>query len=324
MRNLLIHEATFARIAEDLKARSDDVATYVLYNDGQIRDVAGNVLEDTRGLTIGYGTPDVWFSAAGPPFMSAILGANRLEWFQASAAGTEHPVLRSLIEKAERYTGSHVQSEAIAEWVLWAGLDWLQKGQARRAAQANKVWGRIPFREIARTHWLIIGFGAIGQATARRLRALGATVTGVRRTPGSHEHADEMIDPEAVLEATGRADVVLLCTPHTEETEGMANAAFFAAMKSTAMLVNVGRGMLVDEAALVHALDSGEIDHASLDVTATEPLPEDSPIWTHPKITLTAHLSADTMGTAHRSDALFLDNLDRLLSGAPLRNLVTD
>ena len=103
-----------------------------------------------------------------------------------------------------------------------------------------------------------------------------------------------------------------------------ANAAFFAAMKSTAMLVNVGRGMLVDEAALVHALDSGEIDHASLDVTAIEPLPEDSPIWTHPKITLTAHLSADTMGTAHRSDALFLDNLDRLLSGAPLRNLVTD
>ena len=322
MHKLLIHEATFARIGGDLKRFAEDVTLNILFNDGEIRDAGGASVVDLSSITLGYGTPDVWFTDVAPVFMKTVLGVDRLDWFQAAAAGTEHPALQMLIQKAERYSGSHEQAEAIAEWVMWAGFDWLQKGNARRAAQAAKTWARIPFREIADTHWLIVGFGAIGQATARRLRALGAKVTGVCRTPGAHHHADAMIHPGEMAGALGDVDAVLLSLPHTEETENMANAAFFKAMRRDALFANVGRGKLVDEGALVEALDAGEIDHASLDVTATEPLPEDSPIWSHAKITLTAHLSADTLGTARRTDALFLENLQRFLSGEALKNLV--
>lgn len=322
MHKLLIHEATFARIGSELKRCNAHVQPIVLYNNGDFQDTIGQPVSTLADITLGYGTPDVWFSSIAQSFVATMLGADSLAWFQSSAAGTEHPVLQALQQKAQTYTTSHEQSDAIAEWVLWAGFDWLQKGPARRAAQARKDWSRIAFRELAGTHWLIIGFGAIGQATARRLRALGAKVTGVRRTPGEHEDADAMINPEQLYGALAMADVVVLSLPHTGETTQMANSAFFEAMRKDALFANVGRGMLVEEAALLNALDSGQIDHAALDVTVTEPLPEDSPIWSHPRITLTAHLAADTLGSARRTDALFLDNLERFLEGKTLRNLV--
>lgn len=324
MYKLLIHEGTFARIAADLKTRADHIAPIIIYNDGKFRDSAGNLVENVSDITLAYGTPDVWFSKIALTFVKAVLSADHLAFFQSSAAGIDHPVLESLKDKADIYATSHEQSEAIGEWALWAGFDWLQKGNARRAGQAAKNWQRIEFTEIADTHWLIIGFGAIGQATARKLRALGARVTGVRRTPGAHADADAMITPADLPKVLGKADIVLLALPHTEATENMANADFFTAMGSASLFINVGRGLLVDEAAMLAALDGGQIDHATLDVTAVEPLPEDSPIWSHPNITLTAHLAADTMGSARRTDALFLRNLDGFLSEKPLKNVVSD
>jgi phosphoglycerate dehydrogenase-like enzyme len=293
-----------------------------MYNNGKIQDATGQAVESGTDITLGYGTPDVWFSKIAPIFIQAIMDTDSLKWFQSSAAGIEHPVLQMLREKAEAYTTSHEQSEAIAEWALWAGFDWLQKGNFRRAAQVSKTWKRIEFRELAGTHWLIVGFGAIGQATARKLRGLGAKVTGVRRTVGVHKDADMMIQPDAIKSVLGEADVVLLCLPHTPETNEIADMGFFTAMRSDALFANVGRGMLVDEAALLWALEAGEIDHAALDVTVTEPLPAESPIWNHPKVTLTAHLAADTLGSARRTDRLFLRNLDLFLDGKTLENIV--
>jgi len=327
MHKLLIHEATFARIAPDLKMRADKVSPLILHNDGMhndgnFRDSDGNLIENLPAFTLAYGTPDIWFRAIAMTFVQAVLGTPSLEWFQSSAAGVEHPVLQSIMAKADAYSTSHEQSEAIGEWALWAGFDWLHKGNARRAAQAAKDWQRIDFTEMADTHWLIVGFGAIGQATARKVRALGGRVTGVRRTQGPHENADAMLTPDALPEVLGHADIVLLSLPHTDETTHIANKDFFAAMKPDALFANVGRGLLVDEAAMLAALDAGEIDHATLDVTAVEPLPEESPIWHHPKITLTAHLAADTMGSARRTDRLFLRNLDLFLDGKTPENIV--
>ena len=322
MHKLLIHEATFARIVPDLKMRADKVSLLILHNDGNFRDSDGNLIAKPPAVTLAYGTPDAWFSPIAMTFVQAVLGAPSLEWFQSSAAGVEHPVLQSIMAKADAYSTSHEQSEAIGEWALWAGFDWLQKGNARRAAQVAKDWQRIEFSEMADTRWLIVGFGAIGQATARKVRALGGHVTGVRRTQGPHDAADAMLTPDALPEALGQADIVLLCLPHTDETEHIANKNFFAAMKPDALFANVGRGLLVDEPALLAALDTGEIDHATLDVTAVEPLPEDSHIWHHPKITLTAHLAADTMGSARRTDQLFLRNLDLFLEGKTPENSV--
>ncbi|MEM6411628.1 MAG: D-2-hydroxyacid dehydrogenase [Pseudomonadota bacterium] len=322
MHTLLIHEGTFERLGEELKARTADVNLVILHNDGSFRNATGETLDGDINPTIGYGTPDVWFTRIAPKFVQTLLETERLHWFQSSAAGLEHPILRAIGEKAELYTNSHAQADAIAEWVLWAGLDWLQGGPARRAAQTGKRWDRLEFREMAGTHWVVVGFGAIGREAAKRLRKLGAKVTGVRRTPGNDPDADRIIHPSDVIEALADADAVLLCCPHTEETEGMANAEFFAAMKPNSLFLNVGRGKLVDESALLAGLNHGKPEHAALDVVDTEPLPADNPIWTHPAITLTPHISANTMGSAHRTDKMFLQNLDRFLAKGELKNLV--
>ncbi|MEM7663784.1 MAG: NAD(P)-dependent oxidoreductase [Pseudomonadota bacterium] len=322
MHTLLIHEATFDRLGDELKAHAASLRFVILGNDGSFREASGKVLDGEIKPTIGYGTPDVWFTRIAPKFVQTLLETDRLEWFQSSAAGLEHPILRAIGGKAEVYTNSHAQAEAIAEWVLWAGFDWLQGGPARRAAQGDKRWDRLEFREMAGTHWMVVGFGAIGRETAKRLRLLGAKVTGVRRTPGADPDADQMIRPSDMKAHLPEIDAVLLCCPHTEETEGMANAEFFAAMKTNSLFLNVGRGKLVDETALLAGLNDGKPSHATLDVVETEPLPSDNVIWTHPAITLTAHISANTVGSAHRTDQMFLKNLGRFLAGVELANII--
>ncbi|MEM9669757.1 MAG: D-2-hydroxyacid dehydrogenase [Pseudomonadota bacterium] len=322
MHTLLIHEGTFARLSDQLKARASHVRTVILGNDGAFRTAEGDAVEGRANPQIGYGTPDVWFTKIAPAFVKEFLETESLEWFQSSAAGTEHPILRAIGQKAKHYTNSHAQSEAIAEWVLWAGFDWLQDGPARRAAQIDKRWDRLEFREMGGTRWIVVGFGAIGRETAKRLRLLGAHVTGVRRTVGAHPDADDMITPDQLKATLPNADAVLLCCPLTDETEGMADASFFKAMKPDSLFLNVGRGKLVDENALLDGLEQGRPQYAALDVTEVEPLPHDSPIWHHPAITLTAHISANTMGSAYRTDRIFLENLDRFLAGDALINLI--
>ncbi|MEL7283904.1 MAG: NAD(P)-dependent oxidoreductase, partial [Pseudomonadota bacterium] len=168
----------------------------------------------------------------------------------------------------------------------------------------------------------IFGFGGIGQACGRRLRALGADVTGVRRSVASSDAADRVVPTETAMQALSDADVVLLCLPLTNATEDIANAAFFAQMKPGSLLINVGRGGLVDEAALFEALENGCPAQAYLDVVREEPLPSDSPIWDNPNIVLTPHISALTEGSAVRTDSVFLENIENFLAGVSLKNRV--
>ncbi|MEM9571770.1 MAG: NAD(P)-dependent oxidoreductase [Pseudomonadota bacterium] len=319
MWQLLIHAKTFARIEDALKPFSDRLTPLVLSDDGDMTHPWG---ESEARAAIAFGTTDAYFSPSAIGFFKTLLGFEQLDWFQSSAAGTEHPMIQAVGKKAGLFSGSHEQSEAIAEWVLWAGLDFFQDGSARRQAQAAKTWTRMPSREIARSSWLIYGFGAIGQACGRRLRALGAHVTGVRRTPGASDAADQMVTPDAAREWLPNADVVLFAMPLTDATESMADAAFFAQLKPGSLFLNVGRGGLVDEAALLDGLDAGRPAYAYLDVVREEPLSEDSPIWSHPKIVLTPHISALTEGSKLRNDQVFLDNLALFLEQKPLRNAV--
>lgn len=319
MRDLLIHADSFARIETELKRFFADVSPLVLNDAGDLTHAWG---KSEAGGAIAYGTQDAYYSPAVMKFFETLLGFERLDWFQSSAAGTEHPLIQAVGKKADLFSGSHEQSDAIAEWVMWAGLDFFQAGPARRKAQAEKVWGRLPFREISNTHWVILGFGAIGQATAKRLKALGAEVTGVRRSGGDSDAADRVITPDRLTAVLPTADAVLLSLPLSPETENVADAAFFAAMKPGSLLLNVGRGGLVDETALLGALDSGSLAHASLDVVRQEPLDPDSPLWAHPGITLTPHIAALTEQSSRRTDVVFLENLDRFLRHAPLINQV--
>jgi phosphoglycerate dehydrogenase-like enzyme len=178
----------------------------------------------------------------------------------------------------------------------------------------------LPYREAHGTRWLIVGFGAIGQAVAERARPFGAHITGVRRKAGGHPLAEAMATPDQVKALLPEADVVVLAVPLSPETTNLVDASFLAAMKAGSVLVNVGRGGLVDEVALLAALDRGVPEHALLDVFQQEPLPEGSPFWAHPKVSLTGHASAIGDGLAARGDTLFLENLDRYLTGKPLLN----
>lgn len=320
MQELLIHAKSFARIEDALKQFSDQVSPLVLDDEGHLKHPWG---KSEASAAIAYGTTDAYFSPAVMTFFQTLMGFERLAWFQSSAAGTEHPMIQATGQKAERFSGSHEQSEAIAEWVVWAGLDFFQNGRVRRQAQTEQAWQRIPFRELSSSHWLVLGFGAIGQASAKRLRALGAEVTGVRRSGGDSDAADRIITPDQVGSVLPDADVVLLCLPLTNDTENIADAAFFSAMKPGALFMNVGRGGLVDEASMMAALDAGTPAHAYLDVVREEPLSADSPIWTHAAITLTPHIAALTEQSWIRTDKVFLENLGLFLAGETLRNEVS-
>jgi phosphoglycerate dehydrogenase-like enzyme len=127
-----------------------------------------------------------------------------------------------------------------------------------------------------------------------------------------------MARPEDLLGRLPEADVVVLSVPLTPDTEDLADGAFFAAMKPGSVLVNVGRGGLVDETALLAALDRGAPEHAVLDVFQVEPLPKESPFWDHPRVTLTAHASGNGAGAGARNDETFLENLRRWTAGEPL------
>jgi phosphoglycerate dehydrogenase-like enzyme len=252
--------------------------------------------------------------------MVALLKSPSLKWMQSGAAGFDNPVFAQIVAKGTRLTTNHSQSVGMAEYVLATVLDHFQRGPERRGAQTAKEWARLPYREVMGSRWLIIGFGAIGQEVARRARAFGAHITGVRRTKVPHALADAMLAATDLLPALPDADVVVLSLPLMAETEALVNANFLAAMKPKSVLVNVGRGGLVDEAALLEGLDRGVPEHAILDVFRTEPLAAESPFWSHPRVTLTGHASAIGSGLTARTDALFVENLGRYVRGDTLLN----
>ncbi|MHB8528171.1 MAG: D-2-hydroxyacid dehydrogenase [Caulobacteraceae bacterium] len=320
MIRLLIFEPALRRIEAELAPLSSRLTPILVGADGELR-LDGQVIDaEAARPDAAWASAELFESPAARAFMIAVLKAPRLRWLQSPAAGFDHPIFRQVVEKGARLTTSHGQAVGMAEYVMAGVLDHFQRGAERRAAQAERAWRRLAFREVMASHWLMFGFGAVGQAVAERARAFGAKVTGVRRDPAPHPLADEIASPDALAEPLALADVVVLCAPLSEATRGVANAAFFSAMKEGSVLVNVARGGLVDEAALLEALDAGRPEHAILDVFAEEPLPATSRLWGHPRLTLTAHASGITAGQDRRNQAVFLENLERFLDGAPLLN----
>lgn len=299
----------------------DHVEPMVMQSDGTL---AGGVAWEDSAVEVAWPTADL-FEPDAPlrPFFAFLLQSTTLRWIQSPAAGVDAPVFAQLVRKGIRLTTSHVTDIPISEYVLRAVLDHYQRPQEWQASSSERAWRRHDFREIYDTTWLVIGLGSIGSATAVKAQAFGATVVGVRRTPTGTEPVDRMIAPDGVLEVVGDADVVVLAAPASAETRQLVDAAFLAAMKPRSLLVNIARGALVDEAALVEALDRGTtLEAAVLDVTATEPLPADSPLWDHPAITITPHDAAGGAGRFERAADLFLENLRRYEADEPLRHEV--
>jgi len=316
---LLIYEPSYRRLSAVIDGLGRKVEPVLMDEAGGLSLAGASVTLEEAAVEAAWANNETFFGPAARDFSRALLKSPTLKWLQSGAAGFDHPMFGQLVERGVRLATSHGQAVGIADYVLWGVLDHLQRGPERRAAQAAAEWSRgLRFREIAGGEWLVIGFGAIGQGVGVRARAFGARVVGVRRDQAPHPAADLIAAPADIPALLPRADVVVLSAPLTAETRHLVDAGFLAAMKPRSLLVNVGRGGLIDEAALLAALDKGVPEHAILDVFETEPLPKDSPFWRHPRVTATSHLSGATEGQASRNDDVFLENLARYLAGEPL------
>jgi phosphoglycerate dehydrogenase-like enzyme len=162
--------------------------------------------------------------------------------------------------------------------------------------------------------------GSIGRTVALRGRALGMRVVGVRRTGGVDDAADEVYGVDRLREALAEGDYVVVVTPLTDHTRGLIRAEEFAAMKPGAVFVNLGRGGIVDEDAMLEALRSGKLRGVASDVFAQEPLPDDSPLWDAPNMLVSPHLGGDDVDSPRRLVEQWLDNLRRWTAGQPLLN----
>ncbi|HEY8523747.1 MAG TPA: D-2-hydroxyacid dehydrogenase [Acidimicrobiales bacterium] len=305
---------------------------WTIETDGTIRLAAGppppgvavgngaatDALVALGGPEIAWLSTDSFYSGVFRPMARTLRSSERLAWVQSAAAGTDAGVFRDLLARGVRITTAHVTAIPIAEYVLGAVLRHYQRPEAWEEAARAHEWRHHDFREVHGTTWLVVGLGAIGTEVATRARAFGARVLGVRRTPTGDEPVDAVYTPDRWREALPAADVVVLAAPATSETHHLIDRTALAAMRAGSVLVNVARGSLVDEDALLAALDRGRPAHAVLDVVATEPLPADSPLWDHPAVTLTAHSAGGGLGRDGRAADVFTDNLGRYLAGEPL------
>jgi phosphoglycerate dehydrogenase-like enzyme len=260
----------------------------------------------------------------------AVAGLPGLRWVHATSAGAGEQVRKAglpaeALERVAITTSSGVHAVPLAEFAV-LGLLAMAKDLPRLVAdQRAKAWPEVrqPFRELSGETLFLVGLGEIGREVARLGKALGMRTVGFRRSQGPPpEWVDEVHGPERLAELAGQADAMVISLPMTEQTAGLVDRATIERLPASCIFVNVGRGGVVDEPALVDVLREGRIAGAVLDVFATEPLPADSPLWTLPNVLVTPHAAALSARENERITELFVDNLRRYLDGRPLRNRV--
>lgn len=262
-----------------------------------------------------------FFSGALPAAWSR---ADRLRWIHVAAAGVDTLLFDELIDSDVVVTNAHgVFDTPIAEYVLAAVLAFTKDLYGSWDLQRRQEWQHRETLGLAGRRALVVGTGGIGRATARLLRAVGLHVRGAGRTArASDPDFDEVIASDELARYVGDVDHLVLAAPLTPQTRGLVDSAVLGALPPRAQLINVGRGPLVDEDALVAALDDRRLAGATLDVFGEEPLPVGHRLWTTPGVVVSAHLSGDVVGWRDDLAEQFLDNLGRWLAGEPLRNQV--
>jgi len=256
-----------------------------------------------------------WFDMYDKRDMAAVISAaTNLKWLNSIYAGVDGLPLDLLRERGTVVTnGAGINAVTIAEYVVMGMLTVAKGYREVVRAQERREWlmespGKV---ELFGSKALLLGYGAIGKLVEERLKAFAVDVTVVRRSPGPNT-----LTPDQWREKLGDFDWVILAVPATPETDGMIGAAELAAMKPTATLINIARGAVVDQDALVAALDSQSIAAAFLDVTTPEPLPADAPLWSLDNAHITMHLSGRAQDKMFvRSAERFLENLDRWKKG---------
>ena len=256
--------------------------------------------------------------------------AARLKWIHSTAVGVGGLLPQEVVDAPVTVTNSRgVHSEAIAEHAIALMLAVRRRLHVAAARQAAREWAqteisaeRVP--TLTQSRLLVVGLGSIGERVARLAAALGFRVTGVRRRldrpvpPG----VEEVVGPDELPRVLGNTDVVLLALPRTTSTRAFFGEREFGLMRSSAVFVNVARGRLVDEAALVAALEAKQIAGAGLDAFEQEPLPSDHPLWRLPNVLITPHTAAFAGDYWRPVVDLFLENMMRYRRGEPLVNVV--
>jgi phosphoglycerate dehydrogenase-like enzyme len=319
---LLLTERAFTSFGDRIIAVTPQAQLVRMQHDGSLL-LGDETLEwqDARP-DVAWLTADLFDNGPIRPFFKLALDS-KPQWLHFSGAGTDHPVFQMLLDGGTRLTSSRVNSIPIAEYVVRAVLDHLQQPERWQAARGERRWEPHDFREVHGTSWLIVGLGSIGANVAVRAKAFGARVVGIRRSPTGDEPVDECATPDRLASIVPQADVVVLSLPGGQATRHLFDASMFSAMRKGSVLVNVGRGSLIDEDALHVALDRGVPEVAILDVIAEEPPPPRSWLWTHERVVLTPHSSAGGTGRYERAAQAFVDNLERWQRGEALRYEVT-
>ena len=278
-------------------------------------------------VELAYFSGDIHPNHSGA-FFSAAFSAEKLRWVHCFNAGTDHPIFTRLLQRGICLTNSPGASALPIAHSAIAGL----LGLARRlplfaAAQRERHWletGAVePPPDLAGQTLAIVGLGGIGTEIARIGRALGLHVVGVRRSPpDARLPVDEWVEPAQLRDLLPRVHWLALACPLTAQTRGWIDAEALALLPDGAHVINVARGEIVDETALVAELRSGRIAGAYLDVFEIEPLPESSLLWALPNVIVTPHAAALSAGNIARQAEIFLANLRRYALGEPLANVV--
>lgn len=257
-----------------------------------------------------------------PQLEAAIAAADSLRWVSTSAAGVDVLPLAMIRERGLLLTsGVGLHTTPVGEFAVLCMLAAAKDLPALVRAHDRREWLQAPSRrELRDARALVLGYGAIGRAIGELLKPFGVQLTGVRRQPDGEPG---VIGPDDWRGRLQEFDWVIVAAAATDKTRGMIGARELAAMRRSAWLVNIARGSLVDEGALVKALHRGQIAGAYLDVAVEEPLPPDSPLWTAPGVVITSHSSgAATTRIGERAGARLLENLGRYRRGEELVGLV--
>src|SRR5580704_9709727 len=301
----------------------------------QDNDPQLSMLKDLRHI-VGR-KPDDFSSAVNDPVVILAWSAPRavlrdvfhmckdVRWVHSRSAGLDNVLFPELVASTVPLTnGSGVFSQSLGEFALGAILYFAKDFRRMIRNQEAGVWEQFDVEEIAGQTVGIVGYGDIGRAVAKRVHPMGMTVLANKRHPP--ESPDPMIDQfyktEELRQMLARCDYVVVSLPLTAETRHMISDAEFAAMKPTAVVINIGRGPVIDQAAMVRALTAGRIKGAGLDVFEQEPIPAGDPMYRLENVLLSPHCADHTADWLNQAMRFFLEQYRRFTNGEPLQNVV--
>ncbi len=274
---------------------------------------------------------EVWYGIPGesPAALAAALRRSpRLRWVQTMAAGGGGQVRSAHLTSEELArvtftTSAGVHGSPLAEFAVFGVLAGAKSLPRLLDQKQRKEWsGRWCMQQIDEMTVVVAGLGGIGRQIATRLRALGATVIGAGREGAEVPEVSEVVGLDDLASVFSSADALVLALPGTAFTQDLISAQVLEGAKPGLIVVNVGRGTVIDERALIAALDSGHVGFAALDVFAEEPLAQESPLWEHPNVLVSPHTAALNASEDRRIAELFVENCRRYLAGDPLLNVV--